>query len=222
MREFVVFITHVYSTWWLSCESNANAPCVDLTLYKLLMRYRTVNITISESAVRAFRRHTWYLTAEMVVLALFGKVVPATERRALADALLTIKPDNMLLAPKNRFCTGFGKPRFQDITTSTKLADLVGEDSWFTICLLKLDVSFLDVEIETWDRNACFIRSQCIIDNLNVVNDCAERGVKLCSDFVSVARGEEHFRNVLQVIEHDRKTMPNLRNKRIKRQPEPI
>ena len=120
VRDFVVFITHVYSTWWLSCESSTNAPWLDLNLYKLLMRYKAVNKTISESAVRAFARHTWYLTAERVILALFDKVVPADERRALADALLAVKPEDVLLAPKNRFGTGFGKPRFPDINQASR------------------------------------------------------------------------------------------------------
>jgi len=49
---------------------------------------------------------------------------------------------------------------------------------------------------------------------VNVVNDCAERGVKLASDFVDTARSVEHFQNVLQVVEKDRKDAPNLRRKR--------
>jgi len=45
---------------------------------------------------------------------------------------------------------------------------------------------------------------------VNVVNDCAERGVKLASDFVDTARSVEHFQNVLQVVEKDRKDAPNF------------
>jgi len=46
------------------------------------------------------------------------------------------------------------------------------------------------------------------------VNDGAERGIKLATDFVEVARSDEHFQNVLQVVEKDRKDNPNLRRKR--------
>ena len=46
---------------------------------------------------------------------------------------------------------------------------------------------------------------------INVVNDCAERGVKLTSDFVTAARGEQHLQNVLQAVEHDRSEQPKLR-----------
>ena len=35
--------------------------------------------------------------------------------------------------------------------------------------------------------------------------NCAERSVKLSSDFLSTAKSEEHHQNVLQVVEQDRK-----------------
>ena len=49
---------------------------------------------------------------------------------------------------------------------------------------------------------------------VNVVNDGAERGIKLATDFVEVAPSDEHFQNVLQVVEKDRKDNPNLRRMR--------
>lgn len=40
---------------------------------------------------------------------------------------------------------------------------------------------------------------------MTVANDGVEQGVKLESDFVETARSEEHFHNVLQVVEKDRR-----------------
>jgi len=47
--------------------------------------------------------------------------------------------------------------------------------------------------------------------SVNVINDCVERGVKLSSDFLSSARSEEHYQNVMHVVEHERKGQPDLR-----------
>ena len=48
----------------------------------------------------------------------------------LADKLLAIKLDAVLLSPQQRFGSGFGKPRFPtSITLTTTLADLVKTDS---------------------------------------------------------------------------------------------
>ena len=41
----------------------------------------------------------------------------------------------------------------------------------------------------------------------------AERAGKLTSDFAHAARHEDHFQNILQVVEADRKMRPNLRRK---------
>ena len=46
---------------------------------------------------------------------------------------------------------------------------------------------------------------------MSVVNDVAERGVKLCSDNLTSSRNEDTFQHTLQVIEQDRKDQPNLR-----------
>lgn len=45
---------------------------------------------------------------------------------------------------------------------------------------------------------------------LNATNDCAERGVKLSSDFLASAKGERHYQNIMQVVETDRKKLPNV------------
>lgn len=170
-----------------------------------------VDERIAKSAIRALNRHLWYLTAEMVPLALFSQHLPESERKALADALLTIKPASDLQAPLNRFGAGWGKPKFPSvvINETTRLCDFVGEDSWFTIYCLQLNVSFLPLPVNKWQSNEAYIASL-----VNVVNDGAERGVKLASDFVDTARDDKHFQNVLQVVEEDRKAVPDLRRRK--------
>ena len=80
LKDFVLFATLIYSSWWFSCESTVNAPWNDLQLYQNLLKYAAVNPVVSSSAIRAFNRHLWYLSAEMVPLALFSDVVPDEEK----------------------------------------------------------------------------------------------------------------------------------------------
>ena len=49
---------------------------------------------------------------------------------------------------------------------------------------------------------------------MSVVNDVAERCVKLFSDNLTSSRNEDTFQDNLQVIEHDRKEVPNIRKKK--------
>lgn len=175
-----------------------------------------VDECIAKSAIRALNRHLWYLTAEMVPLALFSQQVPESERKAIADALLIIKPASNLQAPLNRFGAGWGKPICPSvvINATTRLCDFVGKDSWFTIYRLQLNVSFLSLPVIEWQSNEAYKASLVNIGAVNVVNDGAERGVKLASDFVDTARDDKHFQNVLQVVEEDRKAVPDLRRRK--------
>ena len=62
-------------------------------------------------------------------------------------------------------------------------------------------------------KNEDFLNSKLKVDKLNVVNDCAERAVKMTNYFVGSSKEEDHFQNVLQVVKSDRKKKPNLRRK---------
>ena len=72
VRDFVTFVTLIYCKWWLQCSVAVDAPWNDLQLFKDLCQYSQVSAAISSSAVKAFERHLWYLTAEMIPLALFS------------------------------------------------------------------------------------------------------------------------------------------------------
>jgi len=76
IRAFVTFVTHVYCIWWQTCKKTVDAPWHDLQLYKRLMQYKMIDKNIAQSATRDLNRHRWYLTAEMVPLALFSHNVP--------------------------------------------------------------------------------------------------------------------------------------------------
>ena len=98
---------------------------------------------------------------------------------------------------KHLYGFGCGKPSFANVTQETMLTDLVNESSWFTVNLLRLTMTFFAKDVDSWENNDHFKASKLILDGLNVVNDPAERAVKLTTDFVSSARGEDHFQNLI-------------------------
>ena len=149
-----------------------------------------MNATIAKSAVKAFNRH---LTAEMVLLALLSKKMPPSERQALSDAILAVKPTALQQVPQDRFGSDFGKPHFPVVTEETRLADLVAVDSWFTIHLLEMNMSFLILPVDEWANSPAYQSSCANAAAINVINDCAERGVKLSLDFIDTARNRHTF-----------------------------
>lgn len=213
IRDFVTFITHIYCAWWMAAPCAVDAPWNDLLLYQHLLKYDVVNALISASAVKAFKRHLWYLTSEMVPMALFSQKVPVATKKDLAARLLELKPTETCTTttPQHRFGTGFGKPKFLEISADTTLPDLLDCDSWFFFTALKLDPTFLTIAVEEWMQCDAYNMAAKRVRAINVVNDCAERGVKLSSGFLATARSEGHYQNILQVVENDRKSRPNLR-----------
>lgn len=77
-----------------------------------------------------------------------------------------------------------------------------------------MNTEFLYHDVDAWPREPSFLVSKTKIAALNVVNDSAERAIKLSSDYLDAARSEEHYQNIIQVVEADRKQTPSLRKRK--------
>ena len=79
--------------------------------------------------------------------------------------------------------TKYGKSIFLVIKDSSNasLKAFIGIDFWY---LFKVDTAFLTLPVDEWDENECFKGACKIINNIHVVSDRAERGVKLASHFL--------------------------------------
>ena len=83
-----------------------------------------------------------------------------------------------------------GKPVMPAVPTvaGITLADFVGKDSSMFFQILNLSPRLLAKRIEEWEDDESYLEAMVTADNLVVVNDAAERGVKLCHDFLGVHR----------------------------------
>ena len=80
-----------------------------------------------------------------------------------------------------------------------------------------LDVDFLEESVDTWeDPESSYQEAKAAVKTVPVVNDGAERGVKISSDFLEDARKEEIYQNILQVAENDRNLVANQRKRHIR------
>jgi len=80
-------------------------------------------------------------------------------------------------------------PTFPVCTTEKRdLADLVGSNSMLFFKVLGCSHSFLTTPPQQWISNNDYLEAKAIVNYMSVVNDVAERGVKLCSDFLTSSR----------------------------------
>lgn len=115
-----------------------------------------------------------------------------------------------------RHGTGYGKPGFPECTESMDIQDYLGPDSIGFFTTLGLDLNFLHHEADTWEELESYQEARTAVKHLKVVNDAAERGVKLTADFMGVAKREDRFQGILQVVENDRKLVPNQRKRHVR------
>ena len=111
--------------------------------------------------------------------------------------------------PLNRHGTAYGKPNFPKDLDSTDIRDYFGPDSAALFKILRVDPSFLVKPVEKWSTLEAYQAGQKSVKSVHTVNDSAERGCKLASDFKGSARDELRFQYTIQVVENDRDLIPD-------------
>ena len=89
------------------------------------------------------------------------------------------------------------------------MVDLIGPDSFRFFTIMGLPYQFLHIPASEWINCNDYQKIKPTVDKLQVVNEAAERGVKLCHDFLNVARDEKRFQDIPQVVESDRQRIPD-------------
>ena len=79
-----------------------------------------------------------------------------------------------------------GKPVFPTMSqrVNEDLVQFVGPSSIKFFHIMRLDPAFLSLPVEIWELDSSFNEAKVTVSNLMVMNDAAERGVKLCHDYI--------------------------------------
>ncbi|EFX76590.1 hypothetical protein DAPPUDRAFT_106824 [Daphnia pulex] len=89
-----------------------------------------------------------------------------------------------------------GKPIFPVITENGPfLLDLIGERSWLLFDRLKLQGSqdWMQLQPKYWNLMEEYRKERDFLSTLEAVNDSAERGIKLITDFKDMVKKEEQL-----------------------------
>ena len=90
LKRFVLFVVFCYVPWWLTSPIPSSAPKNNLILIRSLSEYKSFDCTIATSALKAFKNHLWYLTEELVCLALFNSTVSSSVKAKMALKLVSL------------------------------------------------------------------------------------------------------------------------------------
>ena len=213
LQVFGDFVACFYVPNWLRAPLDAEAAVQDLTLYQSMLYYnKNDELPPQEIAARvtnSMKRHCWYLTEELLPLCLCSKHVKPEEKERLALRLFQIYRRIMQVELMLQ------KPQFPVVFEETKLYDLLGERSTILFNRLQFtveDIQFLRYFCTKWPQYESYLRLERTVSSLKVVNDAAERGIRLLEEYKDILTKDFGQRNlIMQCVEESRKNLPNFK-----------
>lgn len=202
LKNICFFICLIYIKHWMQCCVASNAPHNDLDFIKQLDRYSAVNKQISNLAMNKFTDHLWYLGSELVVLSLFSDKVSDSIKQRMFTKMKRLDDGQW---NERNWCL-----LDADGIMRKELDDLVDASSMSVLKSMQIDIQFMfDNHTNTWNQLESYQKSKKIVDSFHVVNDCAERTLKLMTDFnESLTSDEAEMQRVIQVVEGNRDKIP--------------
>jgi hypothetical protein len=155
---------------------------------------------VADIALHKLMAHLWYLTEELVPMALVSVLVSVADKRLLADAILSNQGKTMRM----------GRPEMRSVGFNSTLASRVGPNSLLLFERLNIEPAFLKEPVEDWTNIPAYLKFKSFVENVNTTNDACERSVKTTSDFASKhSKNEELFQDSLLVVNKVRQSKPN-------------
>ena len=198
IRDICIFLIKLYLKAWVQAPVAAKAPKQDFDFLKNLYAYGAIKKNVSRVVLGKFCNHLWYLTPEPAALAFFDSNITHDAKKRMVVALDTFNDTNvkkLIISPNN--------------VTQYIDNDIEGFVSQKTLEFFKrftIPTDFINKDPSVWENDPNYTIGFNIVNNLRVVKDSAERGVKLMQEFNNVlSRNEEEKQIIMQIVSDYRK-----------------
>lgn len=210
IRRTCIFIIKFYIKTWFTAPVAVKAASNDLKLVQNLIRFEKIDKTISKTVISKLLRHLWYLSEDLIALALFDETgVTNVEKKKIVEAM------------RDRDRVGdYSKRHIMDekdykSLLTKNLSDFASKKSLFLFRQFGLSVDFFQLDPSHWAANSNYQSAREIFSNLEVLNDIAERSVSSVERTNQcLTQSEDQLQAILQVTQMHRKKYPES-NKRI-------
>ena len=192
------YIALLHAPYFLQTPLAVAAPRIDrdfwvnVNTYQALFDVNQIEYDVLEAVKDSILLHLWYLTEQLVVFGLFDDELSLTERKAMAEKLLSIRRPKSFRPSKPTFPT--------DLMSNDPTLDVfIGPKSWLIFEKLNANGEWLEDDVEDWQDNEEYGRMKHLLMDLKVVNDLAERCVKDVEEYANASKDPEHRDNILLV-----------------------
>ena len=184
------FILFVYLESLFRSSSLFTAACDDLKPHQRLLKFGYIHKKLANVGLTVLRRHTWYLTQELVPVCLFNNNLPV---------------DNLSIQ----------KPVLPTIS-SKSVVDYIGPRS--TTLFSILGISYKLLSDPDWRQYPEYIKIKMTLKNLTPINESCERALALATKFNGhITRDEQQYQNLVLVIEAHRKKFSIMKKSGLRR-----
>lgn len=205
IRSICILIVRVYVKLWFGCTKGAEAPNQDLNFLKDAILHP--DSEVSNALVTKFFKHLWYLSEEAVGFAFFDINVSLEEKRKMVEALklseeyIPIETSHRIDVPKKEILQTYA---------SKELSDFVTPNTRTFFDRMKISKDFLEHDPSVWNERDDYSAGVRACYSICVVNDAAERGVKLITDYNKILTNDEEEKQfLLQIVKKYRENFPN-------------
>ncbi|KAL4096532.1 hypothetical protein QTP88_021470 [Uroleucon formosanum] len=183
------------------------APFQDLTFIKNLLNYIAIDKDTSQIAIKKFCGHLWYLSSELCGFAFFDEAVSIDTKRKMVKALNNEKSTSEMLLTTQRIIIS---PKNANELLEKEIEDFVCVKTNNLFKRFAINTDFLKLDPSTWRSNEDFQKSIVLLKKIPVINDVAERGVKLIEEYNDkITKDESQKQYLLQVVSDYRKKFPD-------------
>jgi len=201
LRDLCIFFSCLYVEAWAVSNVAIKAPSSDLNLLKKLERYQIINKEISKVALKKLAGQLWFLSEELVGLALFDDEVDNEIKNKMVLAMKQKENGNPLKRAT------IDSRHVQHMT----LEDFASKNSHNLFKNMQLPDDFLEFPAHQWKHQPSFTAAKTFISSMAITNDHAERGIALIENFSGhFTKDEEQLQFALRVVADHRKKFPDF------------
>lgn len=211
IKDICLFIINIYIKAWFTAHNPTMAPNQELKLVKSLVQYRSINKEIADKALSKIVNHLWYLNSEQIAFSFFDDTLEKNIKIRMVKQLKSnVENDSEENNSEDRDVKA--KLSFQEVDNilDKEIDYFVSSRTLNFFKRFEINTDFLNTDPDEWCKNQHYLRAKKIVKGLKVVNDTAERGVKLIQDYNSaLTKDEEQRQCLLQVVSECRHLFPD-------------
>jgi hypothetical protein len=189
-----------------NCLNAIEAPLNDINFLKKLIAYKIDDKLVAEKAINKFINHLWYLNEECAAFSIFDEKISDDGRRNIAQKILLDRETNVADEKNDEEPEEIKKKLFIKLDNLEYFLnkdlpqEIITNNSKKLFDRFEISQDFLQLDPMHWKDQDSYKKGRKIINSLRVVNDTAERGVKLMEEFNSKFTYDESQKQfILQV-----------------------